>query len=357
MDFFSQVLLFIVFSRYNKLRAIQDVLETPVTLKEPHSVRWLSLDQAVQAMHTSWSALVATLGEEAVNGNPAADGLVKKIETYNFVAYTCILYDLLPVFSTLSKVFQASDLNMEKCTTTLASVRATLQGMLDNRLALPTYSDLYNLPSTEEDKITFEGVTLKRTETMLTRCEDKKNLLVNDLLANLERRFPDDGMALLNQMYSILNPTTLRRVDVADLVAHGLDELKAVADKLESAQPPVDFNRQRAQQDFLMFKNHARSSPAEYTFAEFVVYLCEHHHDMYPDFALMAEYLSAIPLNSASCERGFSAQNLTKTKTRNRLTEQRLEQLMRISINGPHMANFDYTDAARNFRAVRNRRK
>ena len=209
MEILSQVLLFIVFSRYNKLRAIQDVLETPVTLKEPHSVRWLSLDQAVQAMHTSWSALVATLGEEAVNGNPAADGLVKKIETYNFVAYTCILYDLLPVFSTLSKVFQASDLNMEKCTTTLASVRATLQGMLDNRLALPTYSDLYNLPSTEEDKITFEGVTLKRTETMLTRCEDKKNLLVNDLLANLERRFPDDGMALLNQMYSILNPTTL----------------------------------------------------------------------------------------------------------------------------------------------------
>ena len=49
-----------------------------------------------------------------------------------------------------------------------------------------------------------------------------------------------------------------------------------------------------------MFKNHARSSPAEYTFAEFVVYLCENDHDTYQDFALMAEYMSAIPLNSAS---------------------------------------------------------
>ena len=40
--------------RYNKLREIQQVVdETPVTLKQPSSVRWLSLDHAVDAINKS----------------------------------------------------------------------------------------------------------------------------------------------------------------------------------------------------------------------------------------------------------------------------------------------------------------
>ena len=87
-----------------------------------------------------------------------------------------------------------------------------------------------------------------------------------------------------------------------------------------------------------MFKKHARNSPAEFNFADFIEKFHENHADTNPEFALMAEYLSAVPLNSAGSQKGFSAQNLTMTKTCNHPTEKRLEQLMKISINGPHMA-------------------
>ena len=347
----------LIFCRYNKLREIQKALESPVALKQPHSVRWLSLDQAVQAVYKCWSALVGSLGEDAVNRNPTADGLAKKVETYPFLAHTAILCDILPIFTYLSKTFQASDLNIDKLTTALATTRTSLEGMIADRRGLPLYSNLYNLP-TVDGCITYEGIQLKRSEDVMRRCDATKDLLVHDLLANLEHRFPEDGMSLLQQLFSILSPAVLRGVPQEGIVGHGLDALVAIADKFENVREPhFDFNRQRAQQDFLLFKNHARSSPAHFTFADFVVDLCSEHNEEYPDFALLAEYLMAIPLNSASCERGFSAQNLTKTKTRNRMTEERLDQLMRISINGPHMARFDYADAARNFRLIRKRRK
>ena len=67
--------------RYNKLREIQQVVdETPVALKQPHTVRWLSLDHAVDAINKSWASLVAVLGEEAANGNAVARGLYAKME-------------------------------------------------------------------------------------------------------------------------------------------------------------------------------------------------------------------------------------------------------------------------------------
>ena len=77
----------------------------------------------------------------------------------------------------------------------------------------------------------------------------------------------------------------------------------------------------------------------------------------YTDFSILFKMYLVIPLNSATCERGFSAQNLIKTKHRASLTEDRMKQLTRISINGPDFSVFDYYEnAAQNFRVVRDRR-
>ncbi|MCO5556716.1 hypothetical protein L7F22_010267 [Adiantum nelumboides] len=48
---------------------------------------------------------------------------------------------------------------------------------------------------------------------------------------------------------------------------------------------------------------------------------------------------------TASCERGFSKQNLIKSKLRNHLNVRTVESLMRISIEGPSLRDFDFLDA------------
>ena len=74
--------------RYNRLRGLQDVmLQEQVALKEPYSFRWLSLYEAVAAIKKCFPALVAALGEDAVNGNAVARGLSKNGETYSFIVH------------------------------------------------------------------------------------------------------------------------------------------------------------------------------------------------------------------------------------------------------------------------------
>ena len=61
-----------------------------------------------------------------------------------------------------------------------------------------------------------------------------------------------------------------------------------------------------------------------------------------------------MPLNSATatCERGFSAQNITKPKLCSRLGDGHLNELTIISVNGQDFYVFDYyEDAAQHFRA------
>lgn len=91
------------------------ILNTTVALKEPHSVRWLALHEAVEAIFKCWPALVAALGEDAVNQNTGVpNGLSKRVETYQFVAHTCLFLDILPLFTKLSKTFQAENLDLDK---------------------------------------------------------------------------------------------------------------------------------------------------------------------------------------------------------------------------------------------------
>jgi hypothetical protein len=57
-----------------------------------------------------------------------------------------------------------------------------------------------------------------------------------------------------------------------------------------------------------------------------------------------------MPVSSACTERGFSCQNRIKTRLRNRLSTEVLDDLMRISLYGPPLEEIDLSDVARAYR-------
>ena len=66
-------------------------------------------------MKKCWPALVAALGEDAATlNNGIANGLAKKVEQLKFVLTTSLMADVLPLFTKLSKVFQAENLDFDK---------------------------------------------------------------------------------------------------------------------------------------------------------------------------------------------------------------------------------------------------
>ncbi len=52
-----------------------------------------------------------------------------------------------------------------------------------------------------------------------------------------------------------------------------------------------------------------------------------------------------LPISAAQCERGFSAQNRIKNSTRSCLGVSTTEDLMRISLEGPSLEQFDPSPA------------
>ena len=81
-----------------------------------------------------------------------------------------------------------------------------------------------------------------------------------------------------------------------------------------------------------------------------------HHGDSFPNLIKLAQLALALPVHTADCERGFSAQNHIKTALRSRLKSERVDNLMLIKIEGAHWKNFDYPSALAKFQAMKNRR-
>ena len=66
--------------RQSKLKEIQNILDDPcLTIKEIHSVRWLSYFTALSTVQRTLDSLLTYLGEADGNKHPKAAGLRKKV--------------------------------------------------------------------------------------------------------------------------------------------------------------------------------------------------------------------------------------------------------------------------------------
>ena len=77
---------------------------------------------------------------------------------------------------------------------------------------------------------------------------------------------------------------------------------------------------------------------------------------VHPQLAHLASLGLTMPFSTADCERAFSTNELSKTKLRNRLKATTLDCLLRISIEGPELKNFDLELALNKWSTIRNRR-
>ena len=69
------------------------------------------------------------------------------------------------------------------------------------------------------------------------------------------------------------------------------------------------------------------------------------YRDVFPHLSLLLAAGLVIPVTNAGCERGFSCQNRIMTTLRNRLSKEKIDCLMRISLEGPPMYQFNFKRA------------
>ena len=169
--------------------------------------------------------------------------------------------------------------------------------------------------------------------------------VIQALLDNLEQRFSEDAKVTLKALNIILNPKVLANRN-AEVALFGQNELDYLLQRYEQENQNI-ANTARCK-DFLAYKHFValhrnKSSP------DFCEILIKDQSDVFPDFVVFAQLALVVPLNSASCERGFSAQNKINSKSRNKLRDEQVTRLMKITMNGPHYAEYDYTADKNNF--------
>ena len=106
----------------------------------------------------------------------------------------------------------------------------------------------------------------------------------------------------------------------------------------------------------LVMKNSGSDHSMEATDVMRMLALSKTYQTLYPLLSKFAQIALALPVSNADSERGFSGMNRVKTQLRNRLTVSSLDTLLRISIEGPDISQFDFFSAVTKWSSLRHRR-
>ena len=119
-------------------------------------------------------------------------------------------------------------------------------------------------------------------------------------------------------------------------------------------EPPLDANELRT--EFQTFRPFVVRNFGNVDFDTFAKEFLRDYSDMYPQIAALMNIMLVLPVSSVPCERGFSSANRIKTKLRNRLKVSTIDTLLRISIKGPPIDQFDFSKSLDYYRKTKQHR-
>ena len=137
-------------------------------------------------------------------------------------------------------------------------------------------------------------------KTVSERPEQMKDLYLNELLTNLDRRFPKDSVDTFTRLNNVFNPVELKSVSLPDLGTYGGDDLAALAKTLGDR---FGFDKDRDSAHFAMYKHFVRVFP-DVDLSVFVKQLLTTYKNDYPDFARLMQisqsHNSTVPYHDTS---------------------------------------------------------
>ncbi|XP_060777194.1 zinc finger protein 862-like isoform X1 [Neoarius graeffei] len=345
---------------------------TPSTVKGtrwiPHVHRALKVflrygtDTDLATGHGQYSIVLQHMEHLAVAGSVEIQGRAKQVkrgmESALFCVFCHFLADVFEELSSFSLTLQRKDLILPQATSELKKTvtrleafksRAKSGGMLEKIQAMLAQHG-------EEDECRFQGISLKGNLTGLadfTHPQLKKHVesAINICVSELKDRFGgllDDGADVRTpvQAFKVFNHDTwpddhaslltFGDEDVAELVAHFREPLSRSGCDLAAVQNEWQGLKILVSQHF---KDKHYSGLWETMLTK------EPYREDYKNILELVHMMLVLPISAAQCERGFSAQNRIKNSKRSCLAVSTTEDLMRISLEGPSLEDFDPSPA------------
>ena len=147
--------------------------------------RWLSLDKSVESVWRNVQTLLQTLRwYQNKDSNPTAIGLLKKLKKPDFIGVLYILKGVLPVFSTLSKVFQKGSIYFSRISPAIKASKDSLNRLVQENITVKEF---------RKETTTGKLASLEFSEDKIKATEEKMHDLcsqyVTTLTDNIDQRF------------------------------------------------------------------------------------------------------------------------------------------------------------------------
>ncbi|KAK3091876.1 hypothetical protein FSP39_023354 [Pinctada imbricata] len=336
-----------------KLKKMQSVLEmSEIKFKQTFATRWLSFEGAVDAIITNYDALVMCLEQEvAEDDDHTARGLLIFITDYLFLATSYFLSDVLTHLSTLSKIFQKSELDIGSFALSTSSTLASIT-QLENSDGLSEREFKCKLPSNFTQGFEFGPSKhhIKCSDANVDRFIKARNDYLRVLLGNLKARFQDNQII---QCFSVLTPSSLPE-SLEDFFVYGNDEIRKLGDlysndKQKTSKLGIDKKTLCA--EWPMFKHTMQTKFSQCKFSEMAKLFLNDRSlsEISPNIGKLVKIALSLPVSSADCERGFAKYNLVKTELKNKLQVESVNVLMKITVDTPGIDQMDSFDFKRAF--------
>ena len=367
-------------ARIEALADVQKALQLPV-LRIPvvHGVRWLSRDGVATAFTRSYPALLKYFSEEAAKGCITAKELFRDVGLTRHMVMAYFFQDVLEAAGTMTKVFQERSFSFVQVSDRIAAFITFLQQQYINNgdtLSGAVRAAIAGLRAASNgqqlldiDPSSSDGALVQRPlEDIITDCKAQMCDIAQAYVDAINARFP--SMPLLEH-FDVFHPKNLKEVSNEEAATYGDDAIKALAEHYGTAkevevpqQPAVKhaalLDGEQLVKEWRFVRSALLRKAARLTtvvtakvFVSFFADVLSDLMGSYPVACSLIMIMLVLPAHTAEVERGFSIQNLIKSKFRAAMHVNTLDTLMRIKLLGPaSVADGDVSGTAIDLNAV-----
>ncbi len=338
--------------RMRDLKALADIMEEDIPKpQKANGTRWLQHKQrACDSLIKGYSVIVAHLENCAEDQcTPKKDqakpkGFLRQLKSGKFVLYLLMFSELLRPFAQLSLCLQQDSVALLQIQTILDNFYSQLE---TERPVTSQYQQLISAAKSQKT-LQFKGVEPKMEKLNMEKITEDESALISDIQDCVRDRFGDLNDNPVLGSLRILDTRTWPG-EKAELKNFGHTEMNLVCDHFSILleKNKVDVTKVGEEWDdlkvfWLRNLSHLSHSEMWKTFLA-------NYRDTYPNLSHIITILHLMPASNAKVERAFSTMGRVKSDYRNRLGEEILDHLMRISIEGPQLDVFDPKPIVKDF--------
>ena len=320
------------YKRLLNLKLIQNTLEEPeLVLLKIISTRWLSFSNVINNFHQIIESVKGALLDDSIQSNTALELLSTIDEEFEII--TMFLADFFFILSKLIRAFQSDQVTLSDVQNNInITIEAIQTQFIGNDGINPTYGT--NL----QDYLSQHNIPILNIPSFISD-------FANAIITSLKNRFPDRELYWAMGIYDPQQLPTNNK----DLINYGEKEINILCDfygtKKEQDNTTFDplLDKKALKSEWglvkLFLKNYQN---LHFTEAWQKIFSQTSFISDYPATTTLVKIILITPISNANVERVFSQQNLIKTRIRNQMNSETLNDHLMIKLNGPSIDLFDF---------------